>query len=329
MPVSTTVIICTRNRADHLHDTLAAVNQLAVPEYLAPKLLVVDNASTDSTSIVLDNPPVENIPARQIVEPSIGAARARNTALREASGQILLWLDDDVRVPPDWLVRMTKPILEDHADAVAGKVTLAPHLRRSWMKPFHRATLASTESIDPEAPKDIISANMAISRRVLEKVSRFDPELGPGRLGTMEDTLFSWQLREAGYRIEMVTEAAVEHHFDEKRLTRDGFVRAAISRGRSLSYIRYHWLHRPQKDWTHRDFSYQVWRQPQLILIKRLVDREVRRWAHWLRQKNGAIDKEEFWAVINLYNLKQYLAERTRPRNYRERGLAKLRGEML
>lgn len=76
---------------------------------------------------------------------------------------------------------------------------------------------------------------MAISRRVLEEVPGFDPELGPGQLGTMEDTLFSWQLREAGYRIEMVTETAVEHHFDEERLTQDEFIRAAIARGRSLS----------------------------------------------------------------------------------------------
>lgn len=152
MSIPVSMSICTRNRARHLRNTLRSVNRLSIPEHLAPELIVVDNGSTDATSEVLGSPPVENMPVRRIVEPETGVALARNTALREASGQILLWLDDDIRVPSDWLASMTQPILEDRADAVAGKVTLAPHLRKSWMQPFHRTALASTESIfrDPQ-----------------------------------------------------------------------------------------------------------------------------------------------------------------------------------
>lgn len=326
MSIPVSILICTRNRAGHLRDTLRSVNGLAVPKHLDPRLIVVDNGSTDATSAVLNDPPVEIMPVRRVVKPEPGVARARNTALREASGQILLWLDDDVRVPTDWLACMTRPILEGEADAVAGKVVLAPRLEKSWMRPFHRTALASTESIDPEAPKDIISANMSFKRDVLADVSGFDPELGPGsQVGALEDTLFSWQLQEAGHRIEMSTEAAVEHHFDERRLTRDAFVRAAIARGRSFSYIRYHWLHYTQENWTHRGHSYQVWRQPQLMLAKRLADRKVKEWRHWLTRTDEVIGKREFWAIINLYSLRQYLIERTRPRNYEERGLKKRR----
>lgn len=327
MSIPVSISICTRNRARHLRNTLCSVNSLSVPEHLDPELLVVDNGSTDATSEVMSDPPVENMPVRRVVEPETGVARARNTALREANGRILLWLDDDVRVPPNWLTCMTQPILEGKADAVAGKVTLAPSRRKSWMESFHRTTLASTESIDPEAPKNIVSANMAFDRAVLADVPGFDRELGPGsQMGTLEDTLFSWQLRTAGYRIEMVTETAVEHHFDKQRLTRDAFVRAAIARGRSLSYIRYHWLHHTRKDWTHRDHAYQIWRQPRLMVAKRLVDWNVSRWMHWLTREKR-IDKQEFWNIMNLCNTKQYLTERTRPRNYEERGLNKLHGE--
>lgn len=325
MSVSVTIVICTRNRANHLEATLESLNRLVIPEHLVPELVVVDNGSTDATQEVLNEPPVENMPVRSVIEPRKGTSRARNTGLREAEGRILLWLDDDIRVLPDWLTCLTRPLLEETAEAVAGKVVLPPHLNKAWMQPFHRAALASTESIDAD-PDDIVSANMAFSRSVLTDVPGFDPELGPGQLGTMEDTLFSRQLREAGYRLRMVTETAVEHHFDELRLTRDAFIDLAVARGRSLSYIRYHWLHHSVEDWTHRRHAYQIWRHPRFVLAKRLVDRAAQRCARWLKQGDAPISKGEFWTVMNVYSLKQYLRERTRPRNYAERGLEKLHG---
>lgn len=328
MPVPISILICTRNRAQHLHETLCSVSQLAIPEHLDPELLVVDNGSTDSTADVLSDSPVEHMPVRVVEEPQKGVAHARNAALRAAQGRILLWLDDDVRVPVGWMEPMVRPILEGTADVVAGKVVLAPHLQKPWMQPFHRTALASTESIDPEAPKNIISANMAWARSVLEKVPGFDPELGPGsRVGALEDTLFSWQLRQAGYQISMVTRVAVEHHFDEQRLTRDSFIRSAIARGRSLSYIYYHWLHRTEENWTHQRRAYQVWRHPYAVLAKRFADREIQRMAHWLNGGSGVISRQEFWAIMNAYNMRQYLIERTRPRNYAERGGRKIHGE--
>lgn len=324
LPVS--IIICTRNRAEHLQKTLQSTGHLLIPDYLDPELVVVNNGSTDGTGEVLSNPPVENMPVRSVVEPRKGASRARNAALRVAKGQILLWLDDDVRVPRNWLSYMTHPILEKDAHAVAGKIVLASHLQRPWMEPFHRAALAATGTLSSDELRSIISANMAFSRSILDTVPGFDPELGPGQLGTMEDTLFSWQLQEAGYEIETVTETAVEHHFDEQRLTRRAFVRTAIARGRSLAYIRYHWLHNTSADWTHRCYAYEVWRHPYLVLAKRFVERIVQRCTQWLQHDQLPIGKREFWTIMNLYGLKQYLRERTRSRNYGERGLIKQRG---
>ena len=48
---------------------------------------------------------------------------------------------------------------------------------------------------------DLTGANMAFARRVLDKVPGFDRELGPGGLGFCDDTLFSLQLRTAGFRL--------------------------------------------------------------------------------------------------------------------------------
>ena len=328
MAIPVSILICTRNRAPQLRGTLQSVSQVSIPSHLVPELIVVDNGSTDDTSEVLEATSIENLPLQRVVEPTPGVACARNAAIRNADGEVLLWLDDDVRVPLNWLHCMTRPILESEADAVAGTVEFPADLERVWMQPFHRTALASTESIDPENPQNIISANMAFDRAVLADVPGFDPELGPGsRVGALEDTLFSWQLREAGHQIEMVTETAVEHHFDTQRLTRDAFIRAAIARGRSLSYIRYHWLHCTQEDWTHRTRAYQAWRQPHVVLAKRFADWTLQRWVHRFGKKPAPIRRQEFWTILNAYSLQQYLAERDRPRNYTERGLCKIHGE--
>ncbi|WP_118838001.1 glycosyltransferase family 2 protein [Salinibacter ruber] len=329
MPIPVSIIICTRNRDEHLHDTLQSIDRLSVPESLAPTLVVVDNGSTDTTQEVLHDPPVTGMPVRSTVEPQTGASRARNTALQVANGQILLWLDDDVRAPRDWLYCMTRPILEDKADAVGGKVVIPPRLRRSWMEPFHRATLAATENLSSGEPRSIISANMAFSQSVLDTVPGFDPELGPGESGTMEDVLFSWQLQTGGHETKMVTEAAVEHHFERRRLTRKAFVQAAIDRGRSLAYIRYHWLHETVADRTHRHSAHQIWRHPYFVLAKRFFDRTVQWCGHRLRCSQAPISKKEFWTIMNSRSLRQHLREKMRPRNYSKKGLDKVHGEPL
>lgn len=327
MAIPTSILICTRNRGAHLRDTLRALGSTNVPDFLDPEVVVVDNGSTDSTGEVLADPPVSNMPVRSVLEPKAGVARARNTALGAARGHILLWLDDDVHVPSNWMAPMTRPIIKGATDAVAGKVVLAPHLKRSWMQPFHRTTLATTEGIDPNEPKNIISANMALSRSVFQTIEGFDPELGPGgRVGALEDTLFSWQLRKAGYRIRMVTDAAVEHHFDESRLTRKGFDQAAIDRGRSLAYIHYHWLHLGEEHWTHREERHQLWRHPYLVLVKRFADVAAYRMRRRFVSLDCPITKKEFFTIVNAYKVKQYIEERNKNRNYEKRGLSKVCG---
>lgn len=131
-----------------------------------------------------------------------------------SKGDILLFTDDDVRPEHVWIPTMCAPIAEGRADAVAGGIEIAAHLRREWMEGFHRDFLASTEALDPGSIGAMIGANCAFSRSVLNKVPAFDPELGPGALGFCDDVLFSRQLVNAGYRLTAVFDYPVTHHFD-------------------------------------------------------------------------------------------------------------------
>src|SRR5690606_2409380 len=97
-----TVAICTWNRSFLLARTLEQLGALIVPPGLRWELLVVDNASSDDTSQVLQGY-LGRLPLRVVREERPGLSNARNAAIRAARGEYIIWTDDDVLVAPGWL----------------------------------------------------------------------------------------------------------------------------------------------------------------------------------------------------------------------------------
>jgi glycosyltransferase involved in cell wall biosynthesis len=205
---------------------------------------VVDNGSIDETKDVIDSVQLSNIKLRQITEPRAGQSHARNTGLEHTSGDIILFTDDDIRVPSNWVEGMIRPILNGTADAVAGGVIFPSNIALLLSHPplsSRRDWFASTESLDRQLPDRMVGANMSFHRRILKTIPKFDVELGPGVLGFADETLFSAQLISAGYRLISALEIAVEHHFDVRRLTTESILDLARKMGRSNAYIFHHW----------------------------------------------------------------------------------------
>jgi glycosyltransferase involved in cell wall biosynthesis len=308
------IIIVTRNRAEDLRQTLAAMNALEIPSGAAVELLVVDNGSTDGTAAVVAGCGLAHLQVRHVVEPQPGQSRGRNRGLAEARGNIVLFTDDDVRPPAGWIAGMCEPILDGRADAVAGGVTLAPRLLRPWMTTTHRSWLASTEWLERGKPQSMVGANMAFSKKVLERVPEFDPQVGPGALGFGDDGLFASQLLAAGFRIHDGVGIAVEHHFESSRLGREAWLSAARRRGESFAYIGHHWRH-----WACR------WGSPRVMLA-------ASRLAKW-RSRNAdkltgdGCHEEEMELVCHHALVRQHLRESKLPRCYERHGSKKLQPE--
>jgi glucosyl-dolichyl phosphate glucuronosyltransferase len=309
--VTVSIIICTRNRADNLRQTLVSMDSVDVPVGLNPEILVVDNGSTDGTAMVVKRHKSSKVPIMHVFEATPGLSHARNTGLSRSKGDVILFTDDDLRFPKTWLSSMTTPIVEQKADAVGGSVELAPHLLRPWMKLTHRTWLASTERFDPSEPRELVGANMAFSRKILDTVPSFDTELGAGALGFCEDTLFSWQLRKAGFKISEASDAKVIHHLDVSRILRSNWLSAAKARGRSLAYLLHHWEHG------------QIG-APKLVATYLSMKLRLRR----VVQPPPALDQEgvplwEMSYVMDIDRCRQFAVERSRPRHYGQFGLKK------
>lgn len=303
---SVSIIICTRNRAAALQKTVRSVTDAAIPFGYQVELIVVDNASSDATREVVATAFSSTIAVRYIREARPGKGYAYNSALAAAAGEVLLFTDDDVRVPVEWVGRMSAPLVAEVADAVGGGIVLARHLRRPWMTALHRAALAEADAWPPGVVRTLVGANMAVHRRVLDRVPAFDPEVGPGASGIGDDTLFSLQLLSANYRIGFVHDSVVEHHCDPARLTRAAFLDMAVKWGRTAAWRTHHWDHGRIR-WP--------WLRAQWMRLKVLG----------IRARSSDTDsplEADEWKAVEMFHLfNHYRFQRRRPPLYRRHGL--------
>jgi glycosyltransferase involved in cell wall biosynthesis len=306
------IIICTHNHAASLRKTLAAFERLVVPAGLEVEMLLVENACTDETPVLVEAARLKSITCRALHEPKKGQVRARNLGLSKAQGDLILFTDDDVCPQPDWLERIAARLVDGHSDALIGRVRLAPHLERPWLTRRLRAMLAASEGLEDGWLTEMIGANATFHRRVLDRVPRFDEELGPGALGFGDDSLFSWQLEKAGFRLGRAPEAVVEHHCDEARLLRTSFLDAAAKQGRSQAYLLHHW--------RHQRVAFPIgW----LALLQLKLARRRITSGSDAAQIEGCAQWEIALAMERAF-YRHYLVERRRPRNYERFGLVKL-----
>ena len=310
-PTAVSIIICTYNRVDDLKQTVEAIGHLPVPAGYECELLVVDNASTDGTADWVQSLTLPNIPLRYLREPRRGKGYAYNSGIAAATGDILLFTDDDVRPPLDWVEGMCGPIARGEADAVAGGVALAPHLHRPWMQGLHSIWLASTETVPDGMAIALVGANMAFSRRVLARVPGFDTELGPGGKGHADDTLYSYQLEQAGYTLRMALETAVEHHLSEDRLTRKSYASLARRHGEFNAYVARHWFHSEP-------------RRPHLILLRAWAALWARRLLYFREWAIApTVPAWELRLLETWHTARCHFEERSVPRKYEKFGLVK------
>lgn len=306
------IIIVTRDRAGDLLQTLQSMRQVAPVDGLEADLLVVDNGSSDGTADVVKCCDAGWIPVRYVFEPGTGQVIGRNRGLVETAGDMILFTDDDVRPPGDWLSGMCEPMARGRADAVCGGVRLAPHLLRPWMTSQHRSWLAATEWITSGDVESMVGANMAFSRDVLQRVPCFDQALGPGAAGFGDDGLFASQLLAAGYRIHDGLQVSIEHHFDPSRLTRESWLSAARRRGESHAYRGHHWEH-----WGCRFGRLRLLRATAKLMTWRMLNQE--------KMVDEGCDQAELAMAYDLALLHGHVRESRNPRNYERHGLRRLR----
>lgn len=223
-----TVAICTWNRAELLDRTLEQLRHVAVPAGVEWELLVVNNNCTDHTDRVIAKH-AGCLPVRRVFESTPGLSQARNRAIAEAVGEVLIYLDDDVLVDPEWLNAYAEaaarwpdaqyfagPVRPDFAAPPPQWVARSADLLRG---PLSTCDYGPTERLlAPNEPP--IGANMGFRLEAIRGIG-FRPELGrtAGQLQSGDDTVAVHQVRAAGGAGVWIPAAHLQHHVPTRRMT--------------------------------------------------------------------------------------------------------------
>jgi glycosyltransferase involved in cell wall biosynthesis len=230
-----TVVVCTYNRCGELQGTLASLAASQVPDSVEWEVFVVDNNSTDQTRAVVEEFSRVHLGRfRYIFESIQGKSWALNRAVREVSGDVVVFTDDDVKVDPSWLDNISAP-LRDGRYAGSGGRTLPPvgFTRPRWLAldgPYALAPLALFDR--GPVPMDLKEApygnNMAYRKEVFDRHGGFRTDLGP-RPGVncpqkSEDSEFGLRLLAVGEQLCYTPSAVVYHSVPPHRIEREYFL---------------------------------------------------------------------------------------------------------
>ena len=126
------VIIVTYNREGMLTEALSSLTmQLRMPD----EVIVVDNNSTDNTREVVKEF-TSKLNIRYFFEGIQGTSRARNTGIKNASGDIIVFLDDDCIAQNEWLYYLERPFLRDPSIGIVGGEINACRVKGTLIEDF-------------------------------------------------------------------------------------------------------------------------------------------------------------------------------------------------
>jgi L-malate glycosyltransferase len=234
-----TVLMATYNGARTLPIVLDAYGALETPRG-GWKLIIVDNASTDTTKQVIGSF-VQKLPLTYLSEPKRGKNAALNTGLSHIEGDLVVLTDDDTVPHPDWLVELRKAADSHPSFAMFGGVVL-PRWEVSpqpWILNWVRLDVAYALT-DPslrEGPIPhywIFEPNSAYRAQIFEAGYRFDPTIGPSgssyAMGSGSE--FHLRLAKAGFTAWHCKGAVVEHMVRKAQMQKDWVLRRAFLFGR-------------------------------------------------------------------------------------------------
>jgi GT2 family glycosyltransferase len=226
------IVIPTRARPAYLEVALASI----VPEAsgAGAEVLVIDDAGPSPMTRAL----VERLGARYEPHPSpLGLNVARNTGVERSTGELVVFVDDDVRVQRGWLDALLGAAREHpEIDVFTGPIEPRLEGRGAWgrIRACGRegAPITSLDlgAHDADA-RYAWGANMTIRRSALERVGPFEVSLE--HAGDEQEWQDRLRAEEPDARVLYVAGAALEHRRVGADAQLRSLARAAYSRGRA------------------------------------------------------------------------------------------------
>ncbi len=213
LPVKLSIVIPTRNRRHVLvSQTLPAMFKQEIRGGRFEIIVVVDG-STDGTAQALRELQISN-PLHVIEQSNRGASAARNTGIRAASGEFILFIDDDIICGPELFAQHVDAHAEPEPALVYGPISIAPgtppsvlkYANEAWYQQYYGHLNEQNGLILPQ--DDYLISNSSIPRQTLIDCGGFDETMT-----AKEDYELGLRLWKRGLRFKYVREAMAYEYF--------------------------------------------------------------------------------------------------------------------
>lgn len=237
------VLICTYNREKYIGPLLESIaaNGLAKEQY---EIVLVDNNCTDNTRGVCEDfaKAHKDVTFHYFVETEQGLSAARNKAIKEARGDVLVYIDDDALVD-SWYLTTIYDYMSAHPEisAVGGPIIpLYETAEPKWMTRFTKELLCGylyfgdKERTFP-GERYPGGGNAAYRAEVFQKVGLFNTALGRkgnNLMGAEEKDIFD-KMKSQGMRFMYLPKMILHHIIPQKKLEADYFDRLTFQIGQS------------------------------------------------------------------------------------------------
>ncbi len=247
------IIIPTYNRSDQLNRTLQSLLLLQTAKELF-EIIIIDNGSIDNTLFVINKIQEENksLNIKYFVDAEPGLLTGRHRGVIEATGEILTFIDDDVRVSFTWLdtiieVMNNKPeITFLSGPNLPLFETYPPYwLQYFWDREMDGMKCAWLSLLDfGDKPKEINpnliwGLNFTIRKKDLEELKGFHPDSIPAKYQMFQgdgETGLTIKGELKGKRALYHPNVMLYHEVPTSRMTFEYFDRRAYYQGICDSY---------------------------------------------------------------------------------------------
>jgi GT2 family glycosyltransferase len=223
------IVIPTHNRRDSVHRTVSALLRQEYP-CSAFEVIVTCDRCEDGTEESLRNAFGSRV---RVLRSEAGTASARNAGLREARGELVVFLDDDMEPEPGFVSAHAQA----HEAASSGPLVVGGYsppvlTERSspiqrWLARYYEDFFRQIElPARPPAPCDLAGGNFSISTSSLRELGGFDETYSTAR----EDFELAARLIHRGFGFRFCRSARAGMHI---LVTGDALVSRAEKRGRN------------------------------------------------------------------------------------------------
>jgi glycosyltransferase involved in cell wall biosynthesis len=225
------VIVATFNRKRELQDLLASLATQTLPPAQF-EVVVVDDGSSDGTNLLVETTIKKaSFTIKYYYQQNKGPGKARNLGMERASGDVLIFIDSDCILPPEYLSTVHRAFEEQKIDAYGGPDRTAENFP-AWDKAvnYTLTSFITTGGLRGSEGAKLAryyprSFNMGFKRSLYERIGGFGSIYQYG-----EDIEFSHRILESGARVAFLPDAYVYH---KRRTNIRAFAKQIYKMGRA------------------------------------------------------------------------------------------------